>query len=111
MCPTRRGSQLKSPGETPVFIDLGLVAIREPDNRTRVRIVTAGDEKGLRNVKKWVASGAIVVVNLSIFSGELSVAEAIIREAENAVEGVARKVGTDAWILVPGNVVVEVPKR
>ena len=111
MSPFRRKSDLGTGADEPVFIDLGLATLHDVDERTRIRVVVADEEKDLRPIKRWVSSGAVVVADLSSLSGDIQVAEAIIRDAGESTEGVVRKVGTDSWIVVPGNIVVEVPRK
>lgn len=111
MSPFRKRTDPKADAGEPVFIDLGLATVHDADDRTRVRIVRADEDKDLRHVRRWVSSGALVIVDLSSYSGDFQVAEAILREVEGSTQGVARKVGSDTWIVVPGNVIVEVPKR
>ena len=53
----------------------------------------------------------MVVVDLSSYSDDVSKAEAIMWNVARMTEGTVRKVGSDTWLVVPGDIVVEPLRR
>ena len=110
MSPFRKRSELRSPSD-PVFIDLGSVPLPEGDERVRVYTVEAITERDLAHIEGLGSSGRLVVVDLSFYLDDVSKAETIMWNVARMTEGTVRKVGSDTWVVVPGDIVVEPLRR
>jgi SepF-like predicted cell division protein (DUF552 family) len=107
MSPFRKGSELRSVADSKVFIDLGIANLPEEVSSSTIHLMRPCDEKDLRHIKRYVTSGASVILDLSVYKGDADLVKRVVLDAIASTGIVPMAIGSDAWLLASKSIVVE----
>lgn len=106
-----RRQSVPDPNAETVFIDLASVPIRESDDRPRIRVSMPSEPSEISGLRKWLASGICMAVDMSSYAGDMSEAEAEIRMTAETSDCACHVLGGNVWLIVPCGFSLEIPKR
>lgn len=103
----KKGGATESTRKEPVFIDLADFPVTDASGDKRIKVVRPKEAADLRSLKSYILSRISVIIDLTDYSGDPSIARSLVSDSVSECGGSVWTVSPTALLATPYDVTVD----